>query len=581
MAYKESYVEAVGDNAPGTVSDKVDRHLRCVPDWLTKQAMTRPNQLALEHNDGTLTYSELLRAASSVSAKLSARGIRRGDRVALLARHGLTFAMVVHGVIQVGAVLVPLNTRLTPHELGWQLNNVDASLVVADESHTSLAEAAIVAANEQRQDDEASRRQEIHELTHNSLLWVFAEHDLHPRDGQAHGVENEELLGHGVQRADESLLEYGEGPASLARATRRHATDLTQGVIELDAIHAIVHTSGTTGDPKGVQITYGNHFWSATSSALQLGLDVHERWLVPMPLFHVGGLSVLMRSLIYGTTAVLYDTFDERLVNDALSDSQITLISVVPTMLQRMLADEHRREPGKQLRCILLGGSGASEALLRRCQEQGLPVAQSYGLTEANSQVATLRPTDALSKLGSSGQPLFPCIVRIVSDDGFERGPKESGEIWVHSPTVTPGYWRRPDANAKTFVDGWLRTGDIGYVDEGGYLYVLDRRRDLIVSGGENIYPAEVENALQAYEGVLEAGVVAVSDAQWGHVPCAFVVLHEGKQVSVEELEAHCRQRIAGYKVPKHWRFVDKLPRNASGKLLRRQLSEWLKEQSR
>ncbi len=556
VAYREDYVEAV--------SPTVENDFRFVPDWLTKQAVTRPNQTAIVHEDGTLSYAELFRTALSVSAKLTALGVHGGCRVALLARHGLTFAKVVHGVIQAGAILVPLNTRLTPYELGWQLNNVDASLVVTDDSYASLAQAALQEAKAQRENTDIENGSVKREFVHNPFLWVFEEQDLHAHDEPLN---------------DQSSSNDQSSPSANPAAAGETVDTWTRHIIYLDAVHAIVHTSGTTGDPKGVQITYGNHFWSATSSALQLGLDQNERWLVPMPLFHVGGLAVLMRSLIYGTTAVLYDTFDAKTVNDALSDSNITLISVVPTMLQRMLADEYRRPPGKQLRCILLGGSGASETLLRRCQEQGLPVAQSYGLTEANSQVATLRPADALSKLGSSGQPLFPCIVRVINDDGIETAVREPGEIWVHSPTVTPGYWKRPDANEQVFVDGWLRTGDIGYLDEQGYLYVLDRRRDLIVSGGENIYPAEVEKALQAHEGVLEAGVVAVSDAEWGHVPCAFVVLHEGARVSAAELEVYCRERIAGYKVPRYWRFVDKLPRNASGKLLRRQLTKWLNEQ--
>ncbi|WP_083486181.1 o-succinylbenzoate--CoA ligase [Alicyclobacillus ferrooxydans] len=513
---------------PQTVIDKeMNRGTEWVPNWLQRQALTRPHASALVHVDGTLTYEELFALARRFAKRIAEAGVTHGDRVGVLARHGLIYAVAVHAVMQAGGILVPLNTRLTAGEISWQLNNVGAKLLICDPANEELAASA-----------DGQQRQ-------GALLWTVELSDI---------------------RSTLTARDFG-ALMTLSEVKSFRLAD----------VHAIVHTSGTTGNPKGVQITYQNHYWSATSSALQLGLDQNERWLVPMPLFHVGGLAVLMRSLIYGTTAVLYDNFDAQTVNDALSDDDITLVSVVPTMLYRMLADERRRPPSQRLRCILLGGSGASEWLLRRCQEEGLPVAQSYGLSEANSQVATLRPDDALRKIGSSGQPLFASDVRIVDDNGdVPAGVR--GEIWVHSLTVTPGYWNRPDANAETFVDGWLRTGDIGYLDEEGYLYVLDRRKDLIVSGGENVYPVEVERAIELHEAVLEAGVIPVPDDEWGQVPGAYVVIQPGYDTSFEQLEAFCRTKIAGYKIPKRWWFVTSLPRNASGKLLRRQLVQWLNE---
>jgi o-succinylbenzoate---CoA ligase len=344
--------------------------------------------------------------------------------------------------------------------------------------------------------------------------------------------------------------------------------------IDLLRTHAIIYTSGTTGHPKGTLLTYQNHFWSAISSGLQLGVLPTDKWLVPMPLFHVGGLAVLMRSVIYGTTAVIQDHFDVETVNATLDRGDISMVSLVPVMLQRMLVNRSEAY-APSLRCILLGGSAAPRPLLETCQALRIPVAQSYGLTETDSQVATLQPADGLRKLGSSGKPLLPTEIAIV--DGDNRLPHgEVGEIAVKGPTVTSGYLNRPDTTRDAIRNGWLHTGDIGYLDEDGYLYVLDRRSDLIVSGGENIYPAEVESALTAHEAVLEAAVTGKSDETWAAVPVAFVKLRVGATVTPEELQVFCRTRLGGYKVPKEIHFVQELPRNAGGKLLRRKLKDWV-----
>ena len=325
--------------------------------------------------------------------------------------------------------------------------------------------------------------------------------------------------------------------------------------IDLDAIHSIVYTSGTTGRPKGALLTFGNHWWSAVGSALNLGLLPEDRWLAPLPLFHVGGLSILVRSVVYGIPAIVLERFDAAAVNRAIDDERATIVSVVAAMLQRMLAERGDRPYPPWLRCVLLGGGPAPRPLLEECAGRGLPVVQTYGLTEAASQVATLAPEDALRKLGSAGKPLMPTELRI-----------DGGEILVRGPTVSPGYWNHRTERE----DGWLRTGDLGRLDDEGYLYVLDRREDLIVSGGENVYPAEVEAVLLAHPLVEEAAVVGRADQRWGAVPIAFV--RARGEVSSEELLSFCRARLAGYKVPGAIRLVDALPRNAAGKLLRREL---------
>ncbi|MBX5436790.1 MAG: o-succinylbenzoate--CoA ligase [Alicyclobacillaceae bacterium] len=504
-----------------------------VPDWLSRRADTHPDHDALCLQGRRVTYRELHRSASALAQRLQAVGVRAGERVALLARDGGLFAVAVHALMQLRAVLLPLNVRLAPPEMGFQLADAGVRLLLHDEHTREAASLAAQAVRDLAGGGEGGERVELWELT--DAVWR----------NRASGP---------VAAADENLV--------------RLADPL-----------AVMYTSGTTGVPKGAVLTYGNFWWSALTSAVQLGLDPSDRWLVPMPLFHVGGLSVLIRSVIYGTTAVVHDSFDADAVNSAIDSDGITLVSVVPTMLDRMLDRRGGRPYPAHLRCVLLGGAAASRHLLERCQALGVPVAQSYGLTEATSQVATLQPRDGLRKLGSSGKPLPATEVRIVRADGSPAGVGEPGEIVVRGPTVTPGYWRRPEETRNAIRNGWLHTGDIGCLDAEGYLYVLDRRRDLIVSGGENVYPAEVESVLCAHPSVEEAGVVAMDDPVWGQVPAAFVVLRPGGRADEQELRAFCRDRLAGYKVPKRFLFVERLPRNASGKLLRRKLSEWLHTQ--
>ncbi|MFK2824743.1 o-succinylbenzoate--CoA ligase [Bacillus sp. B190/17] len=331
----------------------------------------------------------------------------------------------------------------------------------------------------------------------------------------------------------------------------------------LDDICSIMYTSGTTGNPKGVQQTYGNHWWSATGSALNLGLQEKDCWLCTVPLFHISGYSILMRSVIYGTSVRLYKRFDEKEINKALKRGDGTIISVVSAMLSRLLASlEGKYHP--HFRCMLLGGGPAPKPLLEACAEKQIPVFQTYGMTETASQIVTLPPEYSLTKLGSAGKPLFPCQLKIDAE------PHSEGEILVKGPNVTIGYLHREKANRTAFTNGWFRTGDIGYVDEEGFLFVLDRRSDLIISGGENVYPAEVEAALLSHPAVSDAGVVGVADEKWGQVPAAFVVVN--KPVGAAVLRQFCEERLAKYKCPYYFFQLDELPRNASKKLLRREL---------
>jgi o-succinylbenzoate---CoA ligase len=356
-------------------------------------------------------------------------------------------------------------------------------------------------------------------------------------------------------------LAPGELEAEVARAepvlSLESPGDLTTteadlpllGEHDLDAIHCRILTSGTSRRARAVGLTYGNHLWSAVGAAFNLGIEPTDRWLCCLPLYHVAGLSILMRSVIYGTGAVIHPGFDTDAVAESLEGDGVTVVSLVATQLTRLLEAGVDLLP---LRAVLVGGGPVPVDVLEEALGRGATVVQTYGLTEAASQVTTLAPDEAERKLGSAGRALLTTHLRI-----------QDGEILVQGPTVAPGC---------ADEDGWLHTGDLGRIDDEGFLYLEDRLGDVIVSGGENVLPAEVEEVLMRHPAVADAAAVGREDAEWQEAVTAIVVLREGKDASPDELRRHCAEELASFKVPKRVEFTDELPRTASGKLLRREL---------
>lgn len=487
-----------------------------IPEPLANRAALSPHRPALIGPDATWTFGEWDRRADAVAGRLREAGVHPGDRVALLGWNSAAYGAAVFGASRAGAILAPLNARLTPAELRWQLDDLAPAALVFDATRAPVA------------------------------------------------------------------CELGRGRAGLALVSLEDAVTApapvrSPGYVDLASVHTIVYTSGTTGRPRGAMLTWGNHLWSALASALNLGLREDDRWLACLPMFHVGGLSLSFKSVLYGMPVVVHRSFDAERVNRTLDEDGVTVTSVVATMLQRMLEARGERPYPSSLRCVLLGGGPAPAPLLEECARRGVPVVQTYGLTEAASQVATMPPHDAPRRVGSCGRPLPGVEVRVVREDGSDATPDEPGSVLVRGPIVMAGYWNRPDATGRALEDGWLHTGDIGFLDADGYLHILDRRDDLIISGGENVYPAEVEAALLAHPAVAEAGVVGIPDERWGQAVAAAVVVAPGANVTEDELKAFCRGRLAGYKVPAHVRYIDALPRTAAGKLQRHLLRErWL-----
>lgn len=488
-----------------------------VPHWLDKQASLNPEKTAIEFQDGVrLSFYELQRAAQAYAKRMNVAGIRSGDHIGLLAGSSLDFIIALHGLSYLGAVAVLLNIRLAESELAYQLDDADVSFLLADAALSVKGEKSIELAN------------------HDIRFSIFS----------------------GLPSGDQAEL-------------------LFKKEINLDDLATIIYTSGTTGLPKGVCHTYGNHWWSAVSSALNLGLSPDDKWLASLPFFHVSGLSILMKSLIYGMPIYVIEKFDPSVVKKCILKDKVTLVSLVSVLLDQLLTEMKFDTFPLNFRGVLLGGGPAPASLLKKAAFQTIAVFQSYGLTETSSQIATLSPSDAMKKLGSAGKPLFPAQLKIMNEQR-EDNNGTAGEIWVKGPMVSPGYYRNDEANAKAFRDGWLATGDLGYLDQEGFLYILDRRKDLIISGGENIYPAEIEGVLSGMEGVLEAGVIGKPDEKWGQVPVAFVVTKNA--IDSHLINEYCRKRLAHYKVPKEIFFIERLPRNASHKVVRQQLTKLLED---
>ena len=479
-----------------------------VEGWLARAAATRPERTALQTTLGSWSYAELLAAAQVGAGELAERGARPGARVAIALPPGLAFAQALHACLLLGAVAVPVDVRSSPAERA-QIADGAAVLV---EAPLRVPPARTAGARNRR---------------------------------SAGAVDPTGASDAGGVAGAGSVLSPGGG------AKAEH---------DLDATAVVIHTSGTTSSPRPIELTYGNFLWSALGSAVALGLDPRERWLCALPVSHVGGLSILLRSVIYATTAVVHERFDTDRVLHALREQEVTLVSLVATTLGRLLDAGLERPPA--LRCALTGGGPVPDALLERAHAAGVPVSLTYGLTETCSQVTTT-PVAALAKDGGragvhasalAANPLFCTRLRIAPDH----------EILVRGPTVAPGRLAR---------DGWLHTGDLGSLDDDGRLQVTGRKADTIVSGGENVAPAEVEAVLEAHPDVLEAAVLGRSDPLWGEAVTAIVVARPGRVLDGEALRAHCARSLASFKVPKQVVLTgEPLPRTGSGKLVRREL---------
>jgi fatty-acyl-CoA synthase len=477
-----------------------------------------PRRVALVHDDVPCTYTELNERVNRLARVLAGYGVDHGDRVAYLGPNHPAFVETLFATGALGATFVPLNTRLAVPELAYILADSGARLLVWDPRAARTVE------------------------------------------GLLSTVDNAQFVGR------ESLS------AAMAAADPGPVDDEPVGEHETCMI---LYTSGTTGRPKGVMLTHANIAWNSVNLLLDVDLAGDEVTLVSAPMFHVAALNqTVLPTFLKGGTSVLVPAFDPAGTLDLIEKHRVTFLFGVPAMFQAIAgAPRFDSADLSSVRSMICGGAPVPEPMIAAYQRRGLTFMQGYGMTESAPGALFLRADDSVTKIGSAGTPAFFTDVKVVRPDGTPVDPGEPGEVLIQGPNVMAGYWDRPAETGEVLdADGWLRTGDVAVLDEDGYAYIRDRIKDLIISGGENIYPAEVEDALYAHPAVAECAVIGVPDEKWGEVGRAIVVLRPGATAEPADLLAFLDGRIARYKIPKSVVFADALPRTASGKVVKRLL---------
>jgi len=488
-------------------------------DWIAHFGRRTPDRLAVVDlaSRRRFSYAQFDARIARLAGHLrDGNGIARGDRVAVLALNTSDTLEVQFACGRLGAVFLPLNTRLTAPELHYIVGDAAPRLMIHDAELADLARTVARACHV------------------------------------------------------ESTLELGAGgayEAAIAAATPLEAAE----AVTLDDISTIMYTSGTTGQPKGAIITHGMTFWNCVNLGGPAYISPSSVLLTVLPLFHTGGLNCYTNPVLHaGGTVLIMRAFDPGTALELISDpaNRINAFFGVPSIYQFMA--QHPAFAQADFSRLVIGGVGGAPMpvpLLKVWEARGVALQQGYGMTETSPAVLTLDREDAARKAGSSGKPVLHTEVRIVRPDGTDAGTGELGELWVKGPNVTPGYWNRPDANASSFTDGWLHTGDAARVDADGFYYIVDRWKDMYISGGENVYPAEVENVLHQLAAVAEAAVIGIPSEQWGEVGMAIVAVKPVHSLAEAEIHAHCAANLARFKCPRLIQFVDALPRNATGKI--------------
>ncbi|MGO4458548.1 long-chain fatty acid--CoA ligase [Streptomyces sp. M-16] len=488
--------------------------------WPARRARRTPDRIALVHQDRTRTYRELHQRVLRLAHALRALGVRRGDRVAYLGPNHPAFLEALFAAGVLGAVFVPLNTRLAAPELAYNLADSGSTILIHAPEQTEAARAAA---------DEAGV------VRHRITLAA---------PGRA-GLLYEELLA-------------ANGPEPLDEAVAPGDPCM------------IMYTSGTTGRPKGAVLTHGNIIWNSVNVIVDTDLAGDEVTLVVAPLFHTAGLNMTcLPTFLKGGQVVLLDSFDAERVLETVERRRVTYMFGVPAMYDAMAARTRWATTDlSSLRTLNCGGAPVPARTIAAYLDRDLAFSQGYGMTEASPGVLFLGREQTSAKAGSAGVPHFFTDTRLVLPDGTDAAPGERGEVLVHGPNVMSGYWDRPEDTEAAFTDGdWLRTGDVARLDADGYAYVVDRVKDMFVSGGENVYPAEVEGVLLTHPAVDGCAVVGVPDPVWGEVGRAVVVLRPGSRADEHDLLGHLQGRLAKYKIPRSVVLTDALPRTASGKI--------------
>ena len=496
--------------------------------WIGRRAAATPRLPAITFDGHTTSYGELLDRIDRLAAELAAGGVGRGDRVGYLGLNDPMFLITLFAAARIGAVFVPLNYRLTAAELGYILADAGVHTLLADARHAAVAGPV--------------------------------------------------LTGSGVRRALALSAVPGWEPLPDLLANRGRLAAPVH--LRSDEVAVIMYTSGTTGRPKGAMLTHGNLFWNNVNALLSFDVSQDDVSLVAAPLFHIGGLNVTtLVTLQKGGQIVLMPAFDPGQVLKLIAEYRVTTMFGVPAMFLFMSqVPEFAAADLSSVRFLICGGAPVPEALISRYGQRGIAFVQGYGLTETAPLALVLRTDEVSVKVGAAGHAVLPLSdVRLVDVENNPVAPGERGEICVRGPQVMAGYWHNREATGAVIdVDGWFHTGDIGQADQDGYVYVVDRLKDMVITGGENVYPAEVEAVLYHHPAIAEVAVLGTPHEQWGEAVTAVVALNPGAALTLAELSAFARDKLAGYKIPLRLEFIDALPRNPAGKILKYQLLERL-----
>lgn len=506
---------------------------------LEHHALRRPDHPIAVCGEQTVTFAEMVDRSAEVAAGLTERGVTAGDVVGLLSYNSAEFLVTIFAANTLGAVAMPVNWRLAAPELRYLLEHSGARAFVCDGELIELGRAAC-----------------------EGLTQPLARIVVDPPAGPGiDGASAAAPVPDGWDRFDDLTLPGERAPRAPALG---------------HDLHRLMYTSGTTGRPKGVMITHANLAWKNAAHVTEFGFTGADIGLACGPMYHVGALDLVTTSMIaVGATTVIHRSFDAAAVIDEIERSRITVVWMAPAMLRAVLD-----QPGVEdrdlssVRVIIAGGEKLPIPFIERLEGifSSAWLADAYGLTETVSGDTFLDRANVRTKLGSVGRPCLYLDLEIWDHTGSPVPAGERGEVVLRGPKVFAGYWRDPDATATAFAGGWFHTGDVGVKDEDGYVYIVDRLKDMIISGGENIAGSEVERVLDEHPAVLEVAVVGRPHERWGEVPVAHVVTRPGTEVTAEELIEHCRAQLAKFKVPAAVEFLDALPRNPSGKVLKRDL---------
>jgi len=494
--------------------------------WLSKREVLNPNEDAIIDGNRRLTYRQLNRRVNRLANALAASDLKYGDRCAILAYNCAEYIELIFASAKLGLILVPLNWRLSPVELAFNLKDSGTThLILESEFEKMMPEL---------------KRQSP--LTHCIII----------------GSES-------VEGADayEDLM-----------ARQPEEAPVPTAAVNLETPHIIMYTAGTTGRPKGAVLSQGASFYNTLNLMLDMNFSSRDRNLSVLPMFHIGGIGLFTLPMIYaGGTVIVQRTFDPAVTLDLLKNENITLFFGVAAIFL-FLIQHPQFDPTafNKTRVVMSGGAPLPESLVRQYHEAGIVLQQGFGMSEAAPSIATLSRDLALKKAGSIGRPLFHTDARVVDDALNILPPETVGELMIRGPNLLQEYWNRPEATQKAFSNGWFHTGDLARMDSDGDLYIVDRKKDMFISGGENVYPAEVENAIYELKEVAETAVIGLKDEKWGEVGCALVTLKSGNALSEKEIVEFLKTRLAKFKVPKRVVFVDALPRNAAGKVLKNEL---------